>query len=507
MVVRDVTGIGAFVVLGRHAVTVTGPTTLTLDLTATTLSASAGVVQGITAVDGMGPVTGAKHVRIRGLNLAGDFGGSHLSNMMRFGASESAIEDIQVVGGFSQWDPTASTGAGSLSADITFTGNANPGDNIELELTGGGSRATAPYAQHTLAGEPTTSIDSIASPAGGTIVVILSSNHGYTLTGEIVTITSTAETDAAGASGEWNIAGFGAANQFQLSGSSGTGVDCSAGCGGATASESAIRPGDAAAQFTTFLNGLPEFTQDYYAAKNGNTVHLMERKFVGNPTTFSVVTTAPHTTTAWAVTGRGGNSAILVSNAFSSKFSRIFCGASYPQFHCLTLEGINNQESYRDIRLSGGNAAGWGMRVAPVSTPQVITVDTMTVEASYGAMDIASFAASHVTGLYMEAGGQFGVRIQDAAPSSNFSFTHASTISNSYLLGKTGLFMGRGRDLTVENAVITGKCEISQFCENCTIRSSFASECDVQTMSGYLQNHSRVGMSTVPVDRYGESLV
>lgn len=130
----------------------------------------------------------------------------------------------------------------------------------------------------------------------------------------------------------------------------------------------------------------------------------------------------------------------------------------------------------------------------------------MTVEAAYGGMDIASFAASHVTGLYMEAAGQYGVRIQDTVPSSAFSFTHASTISNSYLLGNTGLSMGRGRDLTVENSVITGKCEISRFCENCTIRSSFAPACDVQSVSGYLQNHSRLGMSTVPVDRYGESV-
>ena len=506
VLVREVTGLEAFVVLGKQTVTVTGPTTLTLDFTATPLAATGGVIQGITAVDGIAPIPGAKNVHIRGLNLAGDFGGSHLRNMMSFTASESVIEEIQVGGGFAQWDPTASSGASSWSAGITFTGNANPGDTIELELTGEGSRATAPYAPHTLVGEPATSIDSITSPLGARILITLSSNHGYDLTGEIVTITSTAETDAAGASGTWNISGFAGANQFYLIGSSGTGIDCSSGCGSATATESAIRPGDIASQLTTFLNALPEFSQDYYAARHGSTVYLMERKIAGRPTTFSVATSAPHTTTAWSETGRGGNSAILVSNAFSSKFSRIFCGASYPLFHCLTLEGINNQESFRDIRLSGGNAAGWGMRVAPISTPQVIAVDTMTVEASYGGLDIGSFAGSSVTSFYMEAGDQFGVRIQDTAPSSAFSFTHASTISNSYLLGKTGLFMGRGRDLTVENAVIGGECEVSQFCENCTIRSSFAPECDVQTVSGYLQNHSRLGMSTVPVDRYGESL-
>ena len=263
------------------------------------------------------------------------------------------------------------------------------------------------------------------------------------------TITSTTETDAAGASGVWNIAGFGIPAQFHLVGSSGTGANCSAGCGGATAAETAIRPGEAAARFAAFPNGLSEFAQDYYAGSSGNTVHLMERKFTGSPTVFNVVSAAPHTTTAWAATERGGNSGFLISNAFSSKFSRIFCSPSYTQFHCLTLEGINNQESFRDIRLSGGNATGWGMRIAPVSTPQVITVDTMTVEAAYGGMDIASFAGSHVTGLYMEAAAEYGVRIQDAAPSLTFSFTHASTISNSYLLGKTGLFMGGGGDLTV----------------------------------------------------------
>lgn len=293
VLVRDVTGIGAFVVKGEHAVTVTGPTTLTLDLTATTITASAGVIQGITPVDGIGPVAGAKNVHIRGLDLLGDFGGSHLRNMLSFTASESVIEEIQIGGGAGSWDQTAPTGAGSWSAAIAFTGNANPGDTIELELTGGGSRTVAPYAEYTFVGEPTTSIDSITSPAGGTILVTLASNHSYDLTGEIVTITSTAETDAAGASGTWSIAGFAGANQFKLIGSSGTGVNCSTGCGGTTATESAIRPGDAAAQFATFLNSLHEFAKDYYAAKDGSTLHLMERKFAGSPTTFGVVTTAP----------------------------------------------------------------------------------------------------------------------------------------------------------------------------------------------------------------------
>ena len=131
-------------------------------------------------IDGIAPVTGAKHVHFQGMKLVGGFGGSYLRNTMRFTASESVIEEIQVGGAISQWDTTASTGASSSSA----------GDTIELELTGGGSRAAAPYATLTLDGEPTASIDSISSPAGNTIVVTITGTHSYDLDGEIVTVAS-----------------------------------------------------------------------------------------------------------------------------------------------------------------------------------------------------------------------------------------------------------------------------------------------------------------------------
>ena len=237
-------------------------------------------------------------------------------------------------------------------------------------------------------------------------------------------------------------------------------------------------------------------------------MRLQERRFGGTPSTFLVTSAIPHTTSAWATTNRGGNALLaLYSNAFSSKFSRIGCGGIHFQFHCVTVEGINNQHSFRDIRLSGGNQAGWGMRFTPTSNIQDMSVDTMTVEASYGGIEIGSLTGSKIEALYMEGADEYGVLINDlGGAAEGFSFVHANTISSGFLLGDSGLIMEKGRDLAVENTIITGECKIGMQCENCTIRSSFSGRCTNESPSGYLLNHSANRKPPRPVDRYGESL-
>ncbi len=470
---------------------------------------SGGTVRGIVPVDVIATEADGNDMIIRGLSMSAVGSEENLlKNLIGFLAHEAVVEEVSA--GFMDIDDFDVAVAGLLhaaSADITMTADATPGQTIELEMAGGGSRATGPYATYTATAAALPAIDAILSPAGNLIRVVFAAVHGLNGDGEIVTISSTAETTAAGAAGTWSVFQF-TSLEVLLVNSSGTGTGCTGGCGGATASESAIRAAEVARDLALHLNSQPVFFQDYTAVAAGEAVRLQERRFGGTPSTFLVTSAIPHTTSAWATTNRGGNALLaLYSNAFSSKFSRIGCGGIHFQFHCVTVEGINNQHSFRDIRLSGGNQAGWGRRFTPTSNIQDMSVDTMTVEASYGGIEIGSLTGSKIEALYMEGADEYGVLINDlGGAAEGFSFVHANTISSGFLLGDSGLIMEKGRDLAVENTIITGECKIGMQCENCTIRSSFSGRCTNESPSGYLLNHSANRKPPRPVDRYGESL-
>ena len=510
VLVKGVTGSFSSMVNGRHYITSTGANTLDLELTAHLgFPLTGGTVRGIVAVDVIATEVNGKYMVIRGLSFTALGGGDEnfLRNVIGFQASEAVVEEVDV--GFmsaKDFDRASPGLLNASSAAFTFTGNGNPGETLELEMTGGRSRATAPYAIYTVPAGTLPALDQIVSTVGGLVRVAFAANHGLG-NGEIVTISSTTETIAAGAAGTWNVAEFSPA-QVLLINSSGTGTNCTSGCGGATGTESALRPNDLAGEVAKDLNSQSAFAEDYVAVTHGPTVRLLERRFGGRPGVFAVTTSLSHTTTAWATNHRGGNSFLtLYSNAFSSKFERIACGGLHSLFHCVTLQGINNQQSFRDVRLSGGNNAGWGMRFTPTSNIQDINVDTMTVEASYGGIEIASMTGSNISGLYMELGDEYGILIDDLAGSAEgSSFVHGNTISSGFLLGDSGLILEKGRDLAVENTVIGGECRIGMQCENCTIRSSFSGVCTNESLSGYFLNHSTVGKPPAPIDRYGESL-
>ena len=508
--VKGISGSFTDFVRGKRFVASVGANTLTLHRTARRENIlTGGTVRGMVPVDVIATQADASNIIIRGLSLEG--GGSQESlfkNLIGFLANESVVEEVSAgFLSFADFDLAAVSLTNAQSASITFTGNGPPGQTMDVEMLGGGSRATAAYPTYTVTATSLPAIDTIFSPAGGLILLRFSGVHGLVGDGEIVTISSTPETTASGAAGAWNVFSF-TATEVLLINSSCTGTDCTGGCGGATATESAIRAAKMAEALAFHLNSQPVFFQDYTAVAQGTTVHLQERRFGGDPASFVVTTTLPSTTTAWAFTNRGGNALLaLYSNSFSSKFSRIGCGGFHFQFHCVTVQDINNQHSFRDIRLSGGTQAGWGMRFTPTSNIQDMTVDTMTVEASYGGIEIGSLTGSSIRGLYMESADEYGILADDLGGNAEgFSFLHANTISSGFLLGDSGLILNKGRDIAVENTLITGECRIGMECENCTIRSSFSSTCTSESLSSYFLNHSTVGKPPLPVDRYGESL-
>ncbi len=511
VLVADIIGFDGGRVRGQRQVTVSGPNTLQLDLTASNgFDLSGGTVRGLSAVDAIGTASDGRGIAFRGFAInPALLERNFLRNAIGFRASESVMEEIAIGLIGSDFDLLAPGAASSASAVVTFTANGNVGETVDLEMTGGGSQAITSYPTYTATGQALPAIDFIESPSGGTIVVHFSTSHGLDGNGEILTIASTPETDAAGASGTWNAGGGNGTVFTLLTGSTGTGVPCSSGCGGATATETSLRPGDLAKSFASHLNAAAAFAKDYHAVDRGPQVHLLERKFAGAPAVFEVTSPIAHTKSAWSDDQKGGNSGLyLFGNSFSSAFSRIICPGAHRSFHCVTVQGINNQHSFRDVRLSGGNNAGWGMRFTPSSNIQGINIDTMTVEGSYGGLEIASLTGSKISGLYMEAGGEFGIRVHDTfgAPHGT-SFVHANMITNGFLLGQRGLVLEKGLDLTVENSIISGTCRIGRECENCTIRSSFTSnECVNESLSGYLQNHNPVGKPARGVDRYGEIL-
>jgi len=512
VLVEDVSGGDPTFINGQHFAAVPASNKVTLlDSVGVGSSAfSGGFVRAIVPVNGMGTTSDARGVQVQDLTLT-TLGGAqnYLANLVSVRASESKFSGLrgQFIG--PQALEQAAPGIlNSKSASITFTGPGTPGDTVTLELTGGGSRASGPYDPFTVPGGPLPDIDNIVSNLGAEISVNFVSGPQLE-DGATITISSTPETDAAGASGTFKVSPISfQPTQVRLIGSSGTGDGCGSGCGGADAEQSLIDRFDLARKFTQHLNNEPDFQRDYHAVHNANIVYLISRRFGAAPATMNVTANATHTTTPFGVTGRGGNVFLKVEgNSFSAVFERILCPGVHGNFHCIALEGINNQHALRDIRFSGGFQGGWAFRFSPGSNIQQIHISNVTAEAVYGAADIASMVASSITGLYMEAATEFGVRFADiSGVSQGTSFVHANTVSNSFLLGVEGLELWKGRDLAVENSVIPDGCSIGPFCENCMVRSSWSNGCENESLSGYKTRFAALGQGPQPVDRYGERL-
>lgn len=492
---------------GSRYVTVTAPNTIELDLTAGSFENPVnGFVRGYNAVDAIRTATDAKDVQVHGFRIEAS-GKTLLRNVFGIRASESSFSEL--TSAITAMDAAAVSTLASFdpSAAVEFTANANPGATIQLEMTGGGSRATGPYPTYTVSAMTWPPISSITSIPGQAIKVKFQSNHGITPTGEIISISSTPETVAAGAAGAWR-AGPQSNDEITLASSSGTGTNCSSGCGGATVTETAIRAGVIASRFAAYLSSLPEFKQDYYAVAAGRKVHLIARYQGARPATFVLTSSAPSSTTAWADTGRGGNNYFAIeNNSFSSKFSRIKCEPSLISTNCFYIWGLNNQHSFSDSRFSAGNSGNWGFRFSPAASIQDMNIHNVTVEAAYGALEAGSLTSSSITGLYMEAPQEFGVRISDSkGPVNGFSFVHGNVLSGGLLLGKLALDLDRGSGISVESAVIAGACRIGASCENCAIRASFAPLCVNESPAGYTDDWSPQLRPLRPVDRWGNSI-
>lgn len=503
-----VTDTSSFFTNGSRYVRVTGANTIELDLTAgaTFENPQPGFVRGYRAADAIRTATDAKDVQVHGFRIESS-GNTLIRNVFGIRASESSFSELTASIG--SMDPAAVTTSATFdpSAAVDFTANANPGSTIQLEMTGAGSRASGPYPTYTVTAMTWPALAAITSTAGQVIKVQFQSNHGITPSGEIITIASTPETVAAGAAGTWR-AGPQDGDEITLAGSSGTGTSCSSGCGGAVVTESAIRPGAVASRFATHLNSLPAFTQDYYAVAAASKVHLIARYQSARPATFILTSSAPSTTTAWADTGRGGNNYFSIeNNSFSSKFSRIKCEASLKLTNCFYVWGLNNQHGFYDSRFSPGNNGNWGFRFSPGSSIQDMNIQNVTVEAAYGGIEAESLTSSSISGLYMEAAQEFGVRISDTkGPVNGISFVHGNSLNGGLFLGKLALDLDRGTGISVEGAVIAGGCRIGGSCENCAIRGSFAPLCTNESPSGFTDDWSPSLRPLRPVDRWGGSI-
>ncbi len=190
-------------------------------------SLTGGTVRGMVPVDVIATQADASNIIIRGLSLKGGSSQESLfKNLIGFLANESVVEEVSA--GFmssANFDLAAVSLTNAQSASIAFTGNGTPGQTVDVEMLGRGSRATAAYPTYTVTATSLPAIDSIFFPAGGLIQLRFSGIHGVVGDGEIVTISSTTETTAAGAAGTWNVFIF-TASEVLLLNSSGTGTDC-----------------------------------------------------------------------------------------------------------------------------------------------------------------------------------------------------------------------------------------------------------------------------------------
>ena len=508
VLISGVTGQPAFQVNGFWMVT-------TVDLDSFTLdggvriggNVSGGFVWKVNSTNAISTAD-VRGVELKRVRISTGGSENFLANVVRVKASESVFEEVEGrFLGADAFDALAPNFTGGQSGSVKFTGNSLVGQQFTLTQTGGGSRATAPYPSITMVGASPVTVSSISSVGGSPIRVFTSGPH-FLSSGLVVDIDSTTETVAAGAAGTFKVAVLDNST-IDLVGSNGSGNSCGP-CGGAQATHSQTSAAITASSLANSLNQEFEFSRDYFAVAVGSELHFTERKIASTPAVFSVSTPIPHTTTAWALTNRGGNTFLLIdSNSFSSRFSRIFSGGVHKNFHLITLTGVNNQQSIRDSRLSGGLNAGWGIRFVPNSTIQNIDVFNFTTESAYGAVEIGAATGTSIRTIYMEGVNEFGVRVLDrngAAGSGGFSFVHGVSISNGIILGNTSLDLIKAKGVTVEGVVAASACKIGAECEDCVILASWLTGCTVDSPSGYIDAVTFLRGSIRPVDRYGSRL-
>lgn len=507
--IRDAVATSTILVNGFHYVTAVDADSVSLEGSARPIGAiTGGVLERLVPTSMVATEINGRGIEIRGLKFDAGSRPSWLSKYISFKANESVIEEVEGRFNAASLAQTASTFIGSQSASIRFDADASAGNTIDLTLSGGGSRATGPYPTYTTSFAAPIAVTSMTSGVGAAIGVTLATAADFQ-DGDQITISTTPETTAAGAAGTFRAVRLNL-NFFGLVGAVGTGSPCSSGCGGATAVQSSLERSNLAKEFADHLNGPGEFKRDYFASNEGSIVYLMERHLEAGPITFTLTSPVAHTLDPWAAHGRGGTFFLMVeSESFSSRFSRIFCSGGSPVGNCIGIQGINNQHSFRDLRLSGSLNAGWGFRFASGSGIQNIDIFNMTTEAAYGAIEIGSLVGGSIRTVYMEAFNEFGIRVLDpvgAAEKGGFSFTHGISIHGGILEGSPGLELKKGKGITAENVVIPGGCVIGERCEDCQIVASWTSTCDVQSPGGHLENVTLIGKSNPGVSRYGERM-
>ncbi len=509
MFIRDVSGATAPEINGFHYVTVVDTDSVALEGSARLIgSVSGGILERLVPATMVATEVNGRGIEIRGLKFDAGSNPSWLSKYISFQANESVIEEVE--GRFNDVSlaQTASTFQGTQSASIRFDADDSAGDTVDLTLSGGGSRASGPYPTYTTSFAAPVAVTSITSVVGAAIGVSVASASTFK-DGDQITISTTAETTAAGAAGTFRAVAL-SSTLFSLVGALGTGSPCSSGCGGATVDQSSLERSNLAQEFADHLNLQTEFKRDYFASNEGPLVYLMERHLQASPTTFTLGTPIANTLDPWAANGRGGVFFLMVeADSFSSRFGRIFCSGGSRVANCIGLRGINNQHSFRDSRLSGSFNAGWGFRFASGSSIQNIDIFNFTTEASYGAIEVGSLVGGSIRTIYMEALNEFGIRVLDpvgAAHQGGFSFTHGISISGGVLEGSPGLELKKGKGITAENLVVPGGCVIGERCEDCRIVASWTSTCDVQSPSGHLESVTLIGRSNPGVSRYGERM-
>ncbi len=455
--IRDVSGATAPEINGFHYVTVVDTDSVALEGSARLIgSVSGGILERLVPATMVATEVNGRGIEIRGLKFDAGSNPSWLSKYISFQANESVIEEVE--GRFNDVSlaQTASTFQGTQSASIRFDADASAGDTVDLTLSGGGSRASGPYPTYTTSFAAPVAVTSITSVVGAAIGVSVASASTFK-DGDQITISTTAETTAAGAAGTFRAVAL-SSTLFSLVGALGTGSPCSSGCGGATVDQSSLERSNLAQEFADHLNLQTEFKRDYFASNEGPLVYLMERHLEASPTTFTLGTPIANTLDPWAANGRGGVFFLMVeADSFSSRFGRIFCSGGSRVANCIGLRGINNQHSFRDSRLSGSFNAGWGFRFASGSSIQNIDIFNFTTEASYGAIEVGSLVGGSIRTIYMEALNEFGIRVLDpvgAAHQGGFSFTHGISISGGVLEGSPGLELKKGKGITAENLVV-----------------------------------------------------
>lgn len=509
VIVSDLTGAVASAVNGRFETEAVAPSTVTLEDSARPAGAlTDGFVRAVAPGPAVLVESGVAGAHLRGFTLVSSSdAGVRLRDLIEVAGERSTVSDVRAAGfGADAFDATMVTQTGAESALVTFTANANAGQTVDLEMTGGGSRAVAAYSTYTVTGATVPSVDSISSVAAGTVQITFSGAHGLAGDGELLTVSATAETTAAGAAGTFPAA-LVSSTVVELVGATGTGSDCLAGCGGATVSEDALRPADTAEAFADSLNAQATFARDYHAVADGAEVHLIGRRLGAAPGTFTVTSAVAHTSAAWSATGLGGNAMLALSGGRGNEFSGIGCPSVGRSFHCAAVRGAQNGHLLRGLQYDGLGEAGWGVRTEAGAAIENLRIEDVWVSGAHGGLEAGALRGSALTGIRADASTEWGVVFRDESGTPDgSSFVQANTVNGAVLSSTQGLQLGRGRDLSVENARVTGACAIETQCENCTVRASSVAACTNASPSGHLQQVRFANAPIRPVSRYGEAL-